>query len=122
MVGRTPGSAAGSPAGLHRRARRPTMTPMQIDFGNNAPERVIGIDLGTTNSLVAYMDLTAPKVIPGADGDRLVPSIVSLTRYGDTIVGNPAPAFLIDEPDPTIYSVKPLIGRGAADAQDQLTL
>jgi Fe-S protein assembly chaperone HscA len=98
------------------------MTPMQIDFGNNTPERVIGIDLGTTNSLVAYMDLTAPKVIPGADADRLVPSVVSLTRYGDIVVGNPARAFLIDEPDRTIYSVKRLMGRGVADVQDELKL
>jgi len=45
------------------------MTPMEIDFGKPA-ERIIGIDLGTTNSLVAYMDVTAPKVIPGEDGDR----------------------------------------------------
>jgi Fe-S protein assembly chaperone HscA len=95
---------------------------MQIDFGNNAPERVIGIDLGTTNSLVAYMDLTAPKVIPGADGDRLVPSVVTLTRYGDIVVGNPARAFLINEPDRTIYSVKRLMGRGVADVQDELKL
>src|SRR6266550_2237191 len=122
MVGRTPGSAAGPPAGLHRRARRPTMTPMQIDFGNNAPERVIGIDLGTTNSLVAYMDLTAPKVIPGADADRLVPSVVSLTRSGEIIVGNPARALLINEPARTIYSVKRLMGRGVADVQDELKL
>src|SRR6266853_1359015 len=96
------------------------MSPMQIDFGK--PDRVIGIDLGTTNSLVAYMDLTAPKVIPGADGDRLVPSVVSLTRYGDIVVGNPARAFLIDEPDRTIYSVKRLMGRGVADVQDELKL
>ena len=93
---------------------------MQIDFGK--PDHVIGIDLGTTNSLVAYMDLTAPKVIPGADGDRLVPSVVSLTRYGDIVVGNPARAFLIDEPDRTIYSVKRLMGRGVADVQDELKL
>ncbi len=97
------------------------MTPMQIDFGKDT-ERVIGIDLGTTNSLVAYMDLTAPKVIPGEDGDRLVPSVVSLTRSGETIVGNPARALLINEPDRTIYSVKRLMGRGVADVQDELKL
>src|SRR4249920_3603895 len=96
------------------------MTPMEIDFGK--PDRVIGIDLGTTNSLVAYMDLTAPKVIPGADADRLVPSVVSLTRYGDVVVGNPARALLIDEPDRTIYSVKRLMGRGVFDVQDELKL
>ena len=71
-------SESGEPSGESAR-----MTPMQIDFGNTDPERIIGIDLGTTNSLVAYMDVTAPKVIPGEDGDRLVPSVVSLTPYGD---------------------------------------
>src|SRR5205814_6554703 len=97
------------------------MTPMQIDFGKD-PERVIGIDLATTNSLVAYMDVTAPKVIPGEDGDRLVPSVVSLTRSGEIIVGNPARALLINEPARTIYSVKRLMGRGVADVQDELKL
>jgi molecular chaperone DnaK/molecular chaperone HscA len=77
------------------------MTPIQIDFGK--PERVVGIDLGTTNSLVAYMDTAQhPSVIPGEDGDKLVPSIVTLTRKGDIIVGNKARAALIDEPDRTV--------------------
>src|SRR5215469_9380325 len=98
------------------------MTPMQIDFGSTTSDRVIGIDLGTTNSLVAYMDLTAPRVIPGADGDRLIPSVVSLTRSGEIVVGNPARILLINEPDRTIYSVKRLMGRGVADVQDELKL
>src|SRR5881628_1331394 len=97
------------------------MTPMQIDFGKDS-ERVIGIDLGTTNSLVAYMDLTAPKIIAGEDGDRLVPSVVSLTRSGEIVVGNPARVRLINEPDRTIYSVKRLMGRGVGDVQDELKL
>ena len=97
------------------------MTPMQIDFGTSS-ERVIGIDLGTTNSLAAYMDLTAPRIIPGEDGDRLVPSVVSLTRSGEIVVGNPARALLITEPERTIYSVKRLMGRGVADVQDELKL
>jgi molecular chaperone DnaK (HSP70) len=49
---------------------------MEIDFG--APEHIIGIDLGTTNSLAAFMDLTGPRIVPGADGDKLVPSVVSI--------------------------------------------
>jgi len=98
------------------------MTPMQIDFGDGSRDRVIGIDLGTTNSLVAYMDLTAPKIIPGEDGERLVPSIVSLTRGGEIVVGNPARTLLVNEPDRTIYSVKRLMGRGVADVQDELKL
>src|SRR5713101_1746762 len=98
------------------------MTPMQIDFGDGSRDRVIGIDLGTTNSLVAYMDLTAPKIIPGEDSERLVPSVVSLTRSGEIVVGNPARTLLINEPARTIYSVKRLMGRGVADVQDELKL
>src|SRR5579872_6512049 len=97
------------------------MTPMQIDFG--ARDRVVGIDLGTTNSLVAYLDDAGqPSVIPGEDGDKLVPSVVTLTRQGDIVVGNQARAALIDEPDRTVYSIKRLMGRGAADVQDELNL
>ncbi|MCL5744037.1 MAG: Fe-S protein assembly chaperone HscA [Acidobacteria bacterium] len=92
----------------------------QIDFGK--PERVVGIDLGTTNSLVAYMDLTQPRVIPAGDGDRLVPSVVSLTRAGEVVVGNAARKLLINEPARTVYSVKRLMGRGLADVQDELKL
>jgi Fe-S protein assembly chaperone HscA len=97
------------------------MTPIQIDFGK--PERVVGIDLGTTNSLVAYMDTAQhPNVIPGEDGDKLVPSIVTLTRKDDIIVGNKARAALIDEPDRTVYSIKRLMGRGVGDVQEELKL
>jgi molecular chaperone DnaK len=92
----------------------------QIEFDNN--DRVVGIDLGTTNSLVAWMNLTKPEVIPGEDGDKLVPSIVSYTTSGDYIVGNAARQELIDHPDRTIYSVKRLMGRGVADVQDELKL
>src|SRR5271169_1238601 len=97
------------------------MTPVQIDFGKS--DRVVGIDLGTTNSLVAYLDAAGhPGVIPGADGDKLVPSVVTLTRKGDIVVGNKASAALIDEPDRTVYSIKRLMGRGVADVQEELKL
>src|SRR5438270_175072 len=92
----------------------------QIEFENNG--KVVGIDLGTTNSLVAWMNLTRPEVIPGEDGDKLVPSVVSLSPDGGIIVGNPARQELIDHPDRTIYSVKRLMGRGVADVQDELKL
>jgi molecular chaperone DnaK len=97
------------------------MTPVQIDFGKS--ERVVGIDLGTTNSLVAYLDAAGhPSVIPGADGDKLVPSVVTLTRKSEIVVGNKARAALIDEPDRTVYSIKRLMGRGVADVQEELKL
>lgn len=93
----------------------------QIDFGNQ-PDRIVGIDLGTTNSLVAYLNTTAPEVIPGEDGDKLVPSVVSLTAGGEVIVGNEARRLLIDAPDRTVYSIKRLMGRGIEDVQEELKL
>src|SRR5689334_12967044 len=93
----------------------------QIEF-DNTDEKVVGIDLGTTNSLVAGMNLTRPEVIPGEDGDKLVPSIVSVDASGEIIVGNRARRELIDHPERTIYSVKRLMGRGIADVQEELKL
>ena len=91
-----------------------------IDFGTT--DRVVGIDLGTTNSLVAYMDLTGPKIIPGADGDKLVPSVVSINESGEVVVGNAARELLITQPERTVYSAKRLMGRGLADIQEELKL
>src|SRR5271165_6075936 len=93
---------------------------MQIDFG--VPEHIVGIDLGTTNSLVAFMDLTGPRIVPGADGDKLVPSVVSIQPNGDIVVGNPARELLLTQPERTVYSVKRLMGRGLADVQEELKL
>ncbi|MCX6636468.1 MAG: Hsp70 family protein [Acidobacteria bacterium] len=94
----------------------------QIDFGAQRQSRVVGIDLGTTNSLVACMDLTGPKVIPGEDGENLTPSVVSLTPAGEILVGNAARRALITAPGRTVYSVKRLMGRGVADVSDELKL
>src|SRR5229473_3418006 len=93
---------------------------MDIDFGTT--EKVIGIDLGTTNSLAAFLDLTGPKIIPGADGDKLVPSVVSINPSGEIVVGNAARELLITQPDRTVYSVKRLMGRGLDDIQEELKL
>jgi len=98
------------------------MSTFQIDFSSVNTRRIVGIDLGTTNSLVAFMDLTGPVVIPGADGERMVPSIVSYPEGGGVVVGNPARAMLIDQPDRTVYSVKRLMGRGVEDVQDEIGL
>ena len=98
---------------------------MDIDFGDidlGTTERVVGIDLGTTNSLVAFMDLTGPKIIPGADGDKLVPSVVSINPSGEIVVGNPARELLITQPERSVYSVKRLMGRGLDDVQEELEL
>jgi Fe-S protein assembly chaperone HscA len=93
-----------------------------------ADGRVVGIDLGTTNSLVAYMQGDAPVVIPGADGLNLVPSVVALDPVPadggrpTVTVGNTARRALIETPERVIYSVKRLMGRGLAEIQDELKL
>src|SRR6202451_3350951 len=86
--------------------------------------RIVGIDLGTTNSLVAYIDpaTNAPKCIVGPNGSTLCPSVVSIDPDGSIIVGEPARRRLLTQPERTIYSVKRLMGRGPADVQDELKL
>ena len=86
--------------------------------------RIVGIDLRTTNSLVAYVDSQtgAPKCIPGPSGSTLCPSVVSLDADGSIIVGAPAQRRLLTQPERTIYSVKRLMGRGPADVQSELKL
>ena len=86
-----------------------------------AEERVVGIDLGTTNSLVAYMQGDTPTVIPGEDGDRLVPSVVAWTDDG-AAVGNAARATLLKDAASAVYSAKRLMGRDVEDVKDELKL
>jgi Fe-S protein assembly chaperone HscA len=85
-------------------------------------ERIVGIDLGTTNSLVAYMEGDRPVVIPGEDGANLVPSVVALDAAGRVIVGNAARKYLIETPDHAVYSIKRLMGRGVEDIHEELKL
>jgi Fe-S protein assembly chaperone HscA len=94
-----------------------------------AEGRVVGIDLGTTNSLVAYMQGEAPVVIPGVDGSNLVPSVVALDPIPadgggrpTVTVGNSARKALIETPERVIYSVKRLMGRGLEEIQNELKL
>src|ERR1700678_963404 len=85
-----------------------------------ADERVVGIDLGTTNSLVAFMQGDKPVVIPGEDGLNLVPSVVALGAGRSTLVGNGARPILLSAPERAIYSVKRLMGRGVEDVAEEL--
>ena len=73
--------------------------------------KVIGIDLGTTNSCVAVMDGTQPKVIENSEGARTTPSIVAFTDSGERLVGQPAKRQAVTNPDRTFFAVKRLIGR-----------
>jgi molecular chaperone DnaK len=73
--------------------------------------RVIGIDLGTTNSAVAVMEGGKPKVIENAEGARTTPSIVAFTKDGERLIGQPAKRQAVTNPDNTVFAVKRLIGR-----------
>jgi Fe-S protein assembly chaperone HscA len=87
-----------------------------------ATDYIVGIDLGTTNSLVAYMQGDSPLVIPGEDGLNLVPSVVALDENNQIVVGNAARKYLIETPERAVYSIKRLMGRGVDDIQDELKL
>src|SRR5580700_4479989 len=76
-----------------------------------AEEKIIGIDLGTTNSVVAVMEGTEVKVIPNQDGNRLTPSVVAFTDKGDRLVGDQAKRQAVTNPKRTIYSIKRFMGR-----------
>ena len=81
--------------------------------------RIVGIDLGTTNSLVAYVEGGVPKVIRDVEGRALLPSIVGYTPDG-ILVGEPARRQLVRNPARTIYSVKRFMGRGYDDIKDEI--
>lgn len=81
--------------------------------------RIVGIDLGTTNSLVAYMENGRPRVIPGRNERTIVPSVVAMTDNG-LIVGDSAKEHLTRNPERTVYSVKRFMGKGLADVQSEL--
>ncbi|MBL8807251.1 MAG: Hsp70 family protein, partial [Rhodospirillales bacterium] len=77
--------------------------------------KVIGIDLGTTNSCVAVMEGTTPKVIPNAEGANTTPSIVAFADSGERLVGQPAKRQAVTNPTDTFYAIKRLIGRRFED-------
>jgi molecular chaperone DnaK len=84
--------------------------------------RVVGIDLGTTNSLVAYVQDGRPVVIRDDSNDPLVPSIVSIGEDGTIFVGREAQRRLLTSPERTVYSVKRFMGRGIEDVKGEATL
>ena len=84
--------------------------------------KIIGIDLGTTNSCVSVMDGSTAKVIENSEGDRTTPSIVAFSKDGEVLVGAPAKRQSVTNPKNTFYAVKRLIGRKFTDAEVQKDL
>src|SRR5689334_11475100 len=87
-----------------------------------AEEKIIGIDLGTTNSVVAVMEGGEAKVIANQEGNRLTPSVVAFTKDGNRLVGDPAKRQAITNPQRTIYSIKRFMGRrhNEVEAEEKL--
>ena len=84
--------------------------------------KIIGIDLGTTNSVVAVMEGGEPKVIPNQEGDRTTPSIVAFTKTGERLVGQTAKRQAVTNPQNTIYSIKRFMGRRADEVSDEMKM
>src|SRR5215212_6851317 len=81
--------------------------------------KIIGIDLGTTNSVVAVMEGGEPTVIPSAEGGRTIPSVVAFTKTGERLVGQLAKRQAVTNPTNTIYSIKRFMGRRWDDPEVQ---
>ncbi|HSA59477.1 MAG TPA: molecular chaperone DnaK [bacterium] len=81
--------------------------------------KIIGIDLGTTNSVVAVMEGSEPKVIVNEEGSRLTPSVVAFTKDGDVLVGQIAKRQAVTNPENTVYSIKRFMGRKESEVKDE---
>ena len=82
--------------------------------------KIVGIDLGTTNSLVAIVEDGTPRVLPGSDGSMLVPSVIYFDEGGGIQVGNGAKEKMVEKPKNTIFSIKRFMGKGIADVREDL--
>ena len=82
-------------------------------------EHIIGIDLGTTNSVVAVLEGGQPKVIPNAEGHRTTPSVVAFTADGERLVGHPARRQAVTNAAQTIFSIKRFMGRRHGEVSDE---
>jgi len=100
---------------LHGNTSSPTTKEITVAQG----EKIIGIDLGTTNSVVSVMEGSEPKIIPNAEGNRLTPSVVAFTEKGEILVGEPARRQAVTNPTHTVYSVKRFMGRRHSEVQNE---
>ena len=82
--------------------------------------KIIGIDLGTTNSVVAVMEGGEPKVITNPEGSRLTPSVVAFSKSGERLVGQVAKRQAITNPENTIYSIKRFMGRRFSEVSEEI--
>src|ERR1700733_5042572 len=93
-----------------------------VRAGEQRMAKIIGIDLGTTNSVVAVMEGGEPKVIPNEEGGRTTPSVVGFTKSGERLVGQVAKRQAITNPQNTIYSIKRFMGRRYNEVQEEIKM
>ena len=84
--------------------------------------KIIGIDLGTTNSVVAVMEGGEPVVITNREGNRLTPSVVAFTKDGERLVGQIARRQAVTNPEKTVYSIKRFMGRRYAEVKEEISM
>jgi molecular chaperone DnaK len=84
--------------------------------------KIIGIDLGTTNSVVAVMEGGDPVVIPSSEGARTTPSVVAFTKEGEILVGQVAKRQAVTNPHNTVYSIKRFMGRRHSEVKEELKM
>src|SRR5512144_2178330 len=84
--------------------------------------KVIGIDLGTTNSVVAVMEGGQPTVVVNQEGSRLTPSVVAITKDGERLVGQVAKRQAVTNPENTVFSIKRFMGRKYEEVSEEMTM
>src|SRR3989441_9324926 len=91
-----------------------------MDGGQAVMSKIIGIDLGTTNSVVAVMQGGEPVVIPNQEGTRTTPSVVAITKTGERLVGQVAKRQAVTNPENTVYSIKRFMGRRYDEVAEEM--
>src|SRR5881628_2256980 len=94
---------------------RLSINSLQMKQGAGMASKIIGIDLGTTNSVVAVMEGGDPVVIPNAEGGRTTPSVVAFTKDGERLVGQVAKRQAVTNPQNTVFSIKRFMGRRTSE-------
>ena len=84
--------------------------------------KIIGIDLGTTNSVVAVIEGGEPTVVTNPEGSRLTPSVIAITKDGERLVGQVAKRQAVTNPENTVYSIKRLMGRKQPEVSEETSM
>src|ERR687894_3279434 len=93
-----------------------------LTFHTGSMSKIIGIDLGTTNSVVAVMEGDQPTVIQNAEGSRITPSVVAFSKTGERLVGQVAKRQAVTNPENTIFSIKRFMGRRFDEVSEEMKM